>query len=108
MPAVTNSSLTPPRRELVRLMQQINFGRLEGLHVRAGEPVLSNPAPRIVREVKFCSENGPRSESLMHDFMLKAQVVELLAELDRVGDGIIDLLTVKHGLPFAMHVAARP
>ncbi|KAB2949524.1 MAG: hypothetical protein F9K17_02690 [Phycisphaerae bacterium] len=84
-------------------MQALNFGRIERLPVRAGEPVL-DPLPTIVREVKFGGQNGVRDEWALGDFALKAPVVELFKELDRLRDGLIDVLTVKYGLPFNMHV----
>lgn len=34
------------------------------------------------------------------DFLLKRQVVELIEELTGLGDGIVSLIEVKHGLPF--------
>jgi len=100
------ADLGPDRRRLVHLMQQINFGRIEGLRIRDGDPVL-DPLPRIVREVKFPGDNGPRPEAESGDFTLKRQVQDLLAELDRIGDGVVDVLVVKHGLPFSMQVAER-
>ena len=36
---------------------------------------------------------------------VKAQVLEFFACLDQLQDGVIELLVVKHGLPFQMHVA---
>ena len=56
------SSLSPARRRLLRLMQQLNFGRIEQLTIRRGEPVLE-PMPRLVVEYKFAGENGPRPEA---------------------------------------------
>jgi hypothetical protein len=100
----TKRSLSPARRRLVELMQEINFGRSEGLAVRGGDPVLA-PPPRLVREVKFGGDNGPRPERGAADFDLKARLVELLDYLDEAGDVTIDLLEVKHGLPFRMLVA---
>lgn len=97
------SQLSDPRRRLIESMQELGFGRVERLPVRAGEPVL-DPPPTIVREVKFGSENGPRHERSLPDFTLKTQIIELFDELDRLGDGVIEVLTVKHGLPFNMHV----
>ena len=97
------SDLSVPRRRLVERMQELDFGRIEALAVRAGEPVL-DPPPMIVREVKFGGQNGPRNERRLDDFTLKGQLVELFDELDRLGDGVIDVLTIKHGLPFNMHV----
>jgi hypothetical protein len=97
------SELSESRRRLLELMQELGFGRIEALPVRAGDPVL-DPPPTIVREVKFGGQNGPRVERTLGDFPLKAHVVELFDELDRLHDGVIDVLTVKHGLPFNMHV----
>ena len=92
-------SLSPARRELVGLLQRINFGRIEGLRVRGGEPVL-DPMPNVTREHKFCGENGPRPEAGRADFKLKGQVADLMQLLDSIGDGVITVLTVKHGVPF--------
>jgi cytosine/adenosine deaminase-related metal-dependent hydrolase len=98
------SDLSAPRRRMVELMQELGFGRIETLLVRAGDPVL-NPPPRVVREVKLGGQNAPRDERALADFALKAHVLELFDELDRLGDGVIDVLTIKHGLPFTMHVS---
>ena len=95
------SSLTPSQQKLLAEMQRINFGRIEGLVVRAGEPVL-DPRPRIIREIKFGGENGPRAESAKADFALKAQVRDLLAQLEALGDGVIPCIEIQRGLPFRM------
>lgn len=100
---MTKSQLPVRRRWLLELMQRTGFGRIEALVVRSGEPVL-DPPPRVVREVKFGGQNGPRQELRLADFPLKAEVVELFRELDCLGDGVVDLLTIKHGLPFKMHL----
>ena len=99
----TKSSLSRPKTKLIEWMQRINFGRIEGLVVRGGEPVF-DPPPRVVREVKFGAENGPRPEVAKADFALKAQVRELLAQLEAMGDGVVRCIEVKHGLPFKMTV----
>jgi len=99
----TKSSLSPAQRRLVELMQQINFGRIEDLQVRAGEPVFS-PAPRVVRKLKVGGDNGPRPEFAFDDFLLKNQIPELLETLAAVKDGEILLIDVRHGLPFAVEI----
>ncbi len=91
------------RSALVELMQKLNHGRIEGLIIRGGEPVL-DPSPCRRRTMKFGSENGPRPEIAIEDFVLKVQVVELFDYFDRLQNGIIDVLEVKHGLPFCMIV----
>lgn len=98
------SSLSPDRQRLIEWMQSIHFGRIENLAVRGGDPVF-DPKPRVVREIKLGGENGPRPEAAIPDFPLKAQVVELLGELDRLGHGVIECLEIKHGLPFRVFLA---
>lgn len=102
----TKLQLTPERQLLVELMQTVNFGRIEGLLVRAGQPVL-NPRPTVVREHKFGSDSGSRPEYGRPDFLLKRQVVEMFDQLDVLDDAIIDQIEVKHGLPFRMVVTEQ-
>jgi hypothetical protein len=102
-PNRTKASLSPARRRLLELFQQVNFGRVEGLPILNGEPQL-DPLLRVVREIKFCGENGHRPELDAPDFLLKSQVVELFQHFDQLGTGTIDVIEVKHGLPFRMIV----
>lgn len=95
--------LSSPRRQLLTLMQQLNFGRIENLVVLNGEPQF-DPPPHVVREIKFGGDNEPRREVGSDDFLLKAQAVELFDRFDRLRSFHIDLLEVKHGLPFRMSV----
>jgi len=97
----TKSSLSLPKTQLTELMQHINFGRIEGIVIRNGEFVL-DPRPRVVREIKFCAENGPRPEVTKQDFVLKAQVRDFFAQVEALDNGVIHSLEVKHGLPFKM------
>lgn len=84
-------------------MQTLNFGCINNLIFRDGQLVL-DPPPEVFREVKFGGENGPRPEAVIEDFLLKSQVVEFFDRLDRLGDGVIESLEIKHGLPFRMTV----
>jgi hypothetical protein len=97
------SSLAPQFQRLVELVRHVGFGRIEGLLVRDGVPVL-DPPPVVVREYKFGSDDGSRIESNADDFLLKSQVVELVQHIARIGNGVIDCIEVKHGLPFRMVV----
>ena len=100
---ISKASLTSGRRRLVEMMQQLNFGRIEDLEIRSGEPLFS-PAPRVVQDIKIGGENGPCPESLFPDFLLKNQIIELFEHLDRLGDATIASIDVKHGLPFKLVV----
>lgn len=99
----TKSSLSEPRRRLLAAMQRLNFGRIEGLAIRNGEPVFQ-PAPRITQDIKIGGENGPRPELALEDFALKSPVLELFDHLARIGDGTVDSLEVKYGMPFRIVV----
>jgi len=99
----TKCSLSSARKRLLELMQKVNFGRIQGLTVRNGEPVFDMP-PRVVRMVKFAGENGPRPEAAHVDFVLKKEVDDLFAHLNSLDNGVIRSIEVKHGLPFSMEI----
>jgi hypothetical protein len=105
--ALSNLTLSPERRQLIREMQRINFGQIRALALCGGQPVFA-PVPSIVREHKFGGENGPRPELGAADFLLKQQVVELFALFDELQNGVIDTLEIKHGLPFRVIVTEAP
>jgi len=96
-------SLSTRQQRFLEWMQRLNFGCILDLAVRDGQPVF-DPPPRLVREVKFGGENGPRPETAKTDFALKAQVQDLFAHLEAMGDGVVQCIEVKHGLPFKMTV----
>ena len=98
---VNKAALPPARGRLVEMMQGLNFGRIEGLAVKNGEPVF-NPPPRVVREFKFGKKDGPRPEAAKPNFTLKTEVLDLFAQLEAMGDGVIECLEVQRGLPFRM------
>jgi len=97
----SKQNLSEARRQLVGLMQHVNFGRIFDLQVRNGEPVMDPPL-RIVREIKFGGDNGPRPEAAKADFTLKAQVRDLFAQMEAVGNGVIPCIEIQRGLPFRM------
>lgn len=99
----SKASLSPARQRLVAWMQRLGFGLIEGLTIQNGEPVF-DPPPRVIRDVKFCAENGPRPEAGIDDFVLKAQVRDLFVHFDRLANGTIRRLDVQHGLPFRMQI----
>ena len=97
----TKAQLTPSQKHLVEWMQRAYYGRVESLSVRGGQPVW-DPPPRLVREVKLDGDRGPHSAIGQEDFTLKAQVVELFAQMECMGDGVILLVEVRNGLPVRM------
>jgi len=79
---VTKAALSPARRRLVELMQEVNYGRIENLEVCDGEPVF-DPPPSVVRLYLFGRNNGPNAARGHDGFALKKKVVELLEVFDR-------------------------
>lgn len=86
------------RQRLISLMQRLCFGSIEGLRVAAGEPIL-DPLPRVVRRRKNGGANAPRPQVMSSDFVLKREWVDFFRDLDAIGDGVILLIEVAHGLP---------
>ena len=104
---ITKAVLSESQSRLVELLQRINFGRVEGLHVRAGEPVF-DPAPRVVQKLKIGADNAPRPEATLPDFGLKRQMIELLEIIAELGEGEIRSIETAHGLPLLVELERRP
>lgn len=107
MEVTTKNSLTPARRQLLHMAQHMGHGRIENLLVRNGQPVL-DPLPRVIREVKLGGAPVPPVAICGQDFALKAQWRDLLGLFDRVQDGTLICVEVKHGLPFRATLSETP
>lgn len=103
---VTKSALTPARKRLVELMQDVNYGRIEGLQVRDREP-LFDPPPKVLRLFLFGKENGTHTARGSDDFALKKKTTELFEVFDRERSLSIHELIIDNGLPVRMTVAGE-
>ncbi len=101
------TALSPSWRRLLRLFQTINFGRVEELEIRNGEPVFS-PEPRVFLELKLDAADGPRPESRLDRFELRSQVERFIEQVGRLKDGTVERIEVRYGLPFRMVIEAMP
>jgi hypothetical protein len=99
--------LSPARQKLLRLFQTINFGRVEELEIRNGEPAFS-PAPRVLVELKLDVEDGPRPESGLNRFPLRKQVARFFDRIGGLNHGTVELIEIRHGMPFRMVIEAVP
>jgi hypothetical protein len=95
---IQKSCLSAAQQRLLEIMQTLNFGRIEDLEVRGGEPVFS-PAPRLIKDIRLGGVNSPRPETDAGEFCLKHRVIEIFDHLRQLGDGTIQTIEVKHGLP---------
>jgi hypothetical protein len=105
------SDLSPARQALVRLCQAINHGSIEDLEVWNYEPVF-DPWPVALRDVKLGSDEEPRPEVALRDFVVADEVVRLISLLDETKCGTIRRVEVHAGVPRRMlvesQVTARP
>ena len=99
-------SLSPARTQLLELIQRYAFCTIENLEVRGGEPVF-DPAPQVTEEIKIGAADDSRPEMNKNDFLLQTQIIELFEHLNRVGDGRVAVIEVRHRLPFRV-VIERP
>ena len=92
------SEISTPRQVLVRLCQTIDYGEIQELQVRGGEPFF-HPHPIVVQDIKLDQDAGGRPESGLDDFTLSEEVIRLLRQLDELGSGCIDRIVVAAGIP---------
>jgi hypothetical protein len=100
---IRKSELSEGRRRLVETMQRVHFGQIRNLHIRAGEPQW-NDLVRVARDIKLGSRENARPELTSADFLLRDQVVELFEQLDNLKDATLEVIEVRHGLPFRLFV----
>ena len=93
------SQLSRPRQALVRLFQSIDYGYVRDLNVTDREPVLANPAPVVVVDLKLGADERPRGELAAADFELCAEVGRLMSLLDGIPHGKISSIEVRAGIP---------
>lgn len=91
------SSVPPQRQRLVRLCQNLGFGRIETLSIKNGQPCF-DPAPRVIRRRK-AGALPSRQSTIAVDFALKREWVEFFNDLDSIGSGTILSIELAHGLP---------
>ena len=92
------SDLSPARQALVRLCQAINHGSIEDLEVRHSEPVF-DPRPVTLKDVKLDSDEGPRPEITLADFVVSDEIIRLIRFLDEMGWGTVRRIEVRAGIP---------
>lgn len=99
MPSVQRFlELSPARQALVRILQAINFGELQGIEVRDADPIFDG-ASVVILDVKLDKEDVPRTELDLPDFALSMEVLRLMSRLDELKNATIQRLEVRAGIP---------
>jgi hypothetical protein len=96
------NDLSSGQRELLALLQQIRYGRVERLLVRDGEPLLAGARWR--RTVKVGGDNAPHPCTDAADFALRHEVAEFFRLLQQLGGAELTDVEVRNGLPFTFAV----
>jgi hypothetical protein len=104
-PPLRTQDLSPQQRSLVDLMREHQFGRIENISVRAGQPVLDCDM-RVVRFVRLGGDRCVAKVPKGNEFELKRSIGNLFDELARLGNGTVITLEFKHGLPFLIEIVA--
>ncbi len=99
MAATSLLQLSQSRQELVRSCQSVNFGQINDLSIRNGEPVWQCPIPAVLVDLRLDVEAKPRVEIAAADFALGVEVTRLMALLDKIENGEITKIEVRAGLP---------
>jgi hypothetical protein len=86
-------------------MRQHQFGRVEDVLVRAGQPILDGDVKIVHVEYLGGAHSGTKVP-VSGEFELKQPVRDLFDRLKRLGDGTIVRLEFKHGLPFLLETTA--
>jgi hypothetical protein len=97
------STLSAPRQKLLGLMRQMYFGKIEDLVIQGKEPSF-DPTPRITQEIKLGIDGG-QLPAEGQDFALKRSVTDLFGYFDRLGDGSVVTIEIRHGLPARLLVS---
>ena len=98
MAEIRLSQLSAPRQALVRLCQSLDYGQILKLHIFNSEPQF-HPPPTIVHDIKLDEPLGDRTELELPDFVVRQEVCRLLEQIDAIGNGCIDKIEVRGGLP---------
>jgi hypothetical protein len=99
------SELSAPRQTLVRRCQQVGFGKILGLVVRESEPVFVEQTEVLI-DLKLDGDDGPRRELDLEDFAVSAEIIRLLSNLDAIGNGTVEEIEIRAGVPRRMIVKA--
>ena len=104
---VSIRDLSKSRRQLIELVRRLNFGWVEQLVVRDGEPVLS-PLPKVVTERKLQGESFPPIPPAADDAETPDPFLRLFRYFDQIQDVTVERLLVKYALPFKLDAIEPP
>ena len=93
--------ISEQRRAFIRQCQRIGFGKIVDLAVRDSDPVFVQQT-QVLFDVKLDSDQNPRAEQDLKDFLLSAESLRFFSKLDAIRNGAIELVEVRAGIPRRM------
>src|ERR1700674_3741144 len=101
-----SGELSAEQRSLLEMIRVHQFGRVENMSIRAGQPILGQNV-KIVRVARLGGENGTNAVP-SGEYELKRPVRNLFDELARLQNGTVISLEFRHGLPFRLETTVHP
>jgi hypothetical protein len=99
---ISLKSLSPARQDLLICMHEKQFGSIRNLVIVNGEPMMQRAKVTRRRNLTKLTSAKPVSRN----FILKDAQIQLLDQLDEVGNGELELVTFRNGLPCELEHSA--
>lgn len=97
--------LSSEHRVLIDTMREHQFGRIENMPVRDGQPIIDQDL-KVVRATRMGGDKAGVKPPVTDDFEPKQAFRDLFDELERLNNGIVIKLEFRHGLPFLLETIA--
>lgn len=98
--------VTNAERELIRLIRQTQFGCISNIKLSAGQPVFDGNTSVSI-EFKLSGLEPTKEVLSEQDYLNKPQVRTLFERFRTLGNGIIECLDVRDGLPFKVTIKRK-
>jgi hypothetical protein len=98
--------VTNAERELIRLIRQTQFGCISNIKLSAGQPVFDGNTSVSV-EFKLSGLEPTKEVLSEQDYLKKPQVRTLFERFRTLGNGTVECLDVRDGLPFKITIKRK-
>lgn len=98
--------VTNAERELIRLIRQTQFGCISNIKLSAGQPIFDGNTSVSI-EFKLSGLESTKEVLSEQDYLNKPQVRTLFERFRTLGNGTIECLDVRDGLPFKVTIKRK-
>jgi hypothetical protein len=98
--------VTNAERELIRLIRQTQFGCISNIKLSAGQPVFDGNTSVSI-EFKLSGLEPTKEVLSEQDYLNRPQVRTLFERFRTLGNGTIECIDVRDGLPFKMTIKRK-